>query len=150
MDLCLYQPEIPQNLGTLLRLGACMGVGIRVIEPCGFVISDKKLRRSGMDYMDHVDLTLVESWEAFLEQYKSRRIIALDTKGSVVYTDFTFQKDDILLLGQEGNGLPDSVLAQTTHQVRIPMMPGMRSLNVAVSAAMVLGEALRQTNRAYA
>ncbi len=145
MDLCLYQPEIPQNVGTLLRLAACMGTPVKIIEPCGFIISDKRLRRAGMDYLDHVDLTFVPSWETFYEKYKDRRILALTPAGEEVYTEFSFQPDDMLLLGQEGDGLPPSVLGQATHRLRIPMVPPLRSLNVAVAGAMVLGEALRQT-----
>lgn len=145
MDICLYQPEIPQNLGTILRLGACMGVGIKVIEPCGFVVSDRRLQRSGMDYIHHVAWELIPSWEDFLSRHSQGRIIALTPQASIVYTDFSFQADDILLLGREGDGIPPSLLDTLQYQVSIPMCNNMRSLNVAVAGAMVLGEALRQT-----
>lgn len=147
MRLCLYQPEIPQNTGTLLRLAACVGVGIDIVGPCGFILSDRKLRRSGMDYMDQVDVKIYSSWEKFLVEKSNGRLISLVPKASTSYIDFDFLPWDILVLGQEGNGLPQEVIDQTDHQVRIPMQPGFRSLNVAIAGAMVLGEALRQTQQ---
>jgi tRNA (cytidine/uridine-2'-O-)-methyltransferase len=147
MRLCLYQPEIPQNTGTLLRLAACVGVGLDIVGPCGFVLSDRKLRRSGMDYMDQVDAKIYSSWEKFLVERSEGRLISLVPKASASYIDFRFLPNDILVLGQEGAGLPQAVIDQTDYQVRIPMQPGFRSLNVAIAGAMVLGEALRQTQQ---
>ncbi|HCI48567.1 MAG: hypothetical protein A2621_04255 [Alphaproteobacteria bacterium RIFCSPHIGHO2_01_FULL_41_14] len=147
MRLCLYQPEIAQNTGTLLRLAACMGVGMEIIEPCGFTFTDAKLRRSGMDYRDRVDLKRHFSWDHFLKDKPQGRLIALDGKGEETHISFQFNPNDLLLLGQEGDGLPDAVLHQCDHRVRIPLVPGLRSLNVAIAGAMVLNEALRQTHQ---
>lgn len=144
MNLALYQPEIPQNTGTLLRLGACMDVGVDIIEPCGFIWNDQKLRRAGMDYMDMANVTRHRSWDAFLEFYSSRRIVLLDAKAITSCYDFSFQEDDVLLLGQESCGVPDDIFESLPNRVAIPMKEGFRSLNVAVAGAMVLGEALRQ------
>ena len=142
--LSLYQPEIPQNVGTLMRLCACMGVALDVIEPCGFVLSDKRMKRAGMDYIDQLNWVRHDDFKAFKNASKGR-IIALDTKGVALHTNFSFKDDDILLLGREGDGLPDAVLAEVDAVIKVPMKAGMRSLNVAVAGAMVLNEALRQT-----
>ncbi len=144
MRLALYQPEIPQNTGTLLRLGACLGWGVDLIEPCGFVLDDARLKRAGMDYLQKVMLRRHPSWQEFRDSYPDHRKILLDTKGSVDYLDFSFQPCDILLLGRESDGVPDSVFQQTNHQLRINLQEGSRSLNVAIAAAMVVGEARRQ------
>jgi len=146
MQLAFFQPDIPQNLGTMLRLSACMNVGAILIEPCGFPYDDRKVRRAGMDYIDHVLLTRYASWEQFQEK-KSRasRLILLTTKSPLVYTDFAFMPEDILMVGRESAGVPDDVASACDAAVTIPMHPPMRSLNVAISAAMVLGEGLRQT-----
>lgn len=150
MRLALYQPDIPPNTGTLLRLGACLGLVVDVIEPCGFPFSDKALRRAGMDYAQEVEVARHLSWNGYLDflarDLPAARLILLTTKASVVYTDFTFGPDDILLLGQEGSGVPDEVHERADARVRIPMKAGMRSLNVAIAGAMVAGEALRQTS----
>lgn len=147
MRLALYQPDIPQNAGTLLRLGACLGVGVDIIEPCGFLFTDRGLRRAGMDYLDLADVTRHESWLAFLAAREDQRgrLILLTRKGTIPYIDFAFAPDDVLLLGQESAGVPDEVRNVVDAALRIPLKPGMRSLNVAVAGAMVLGEALRQT-----
>lgn len=144
MRLALFQPDIPQNTGTMLRLAACLGLAVDIIEPCGFVLTDKRLRRSGMDYLDGVDLTRHISWESFLEQPR-KRIVLLTTKAVTPYTEFKFTGDDCLLVGRESAGVPPEVHERADAQVLIPMTPGFRSLNVAVCAAMVAGEALRQT-----
>jgi tRNA (cytidine/uridine-2'-O-)-methyltransferase len=141
--LALYEPDIPQNTGTVLRLAACMSVGVDVIEPCGFVWDEKKMRRSGMDYLDHVDLTRHSSWASF-HGANQHRIVLLSTKAEHSHIDFSFQVGDVLLLGRESAGVPDHVHEAASARIRIPMAPTMRSINVAVSAAMVLGEALRQ------
>jgi tRNA (cytidine/uridine-2'-O-)-methyltransferase len=144
MRLVMYHPDIPQNLGTLLRFGACMGVSIEVIEPCGFPLDDRKIRRAGMDYIDHVRFIRHASWEEFLAENKAARKVLLTTKASVPYTEFAFAKDDILLVGSESAGVPEEVHQACEARVTIPMQPPMRSLNVAIAAAMVVGEGLRQ------
>lgn len=147
MRIALYQPEIPQNVGTLIRLGACIGVGIDIIEPTSFVWNDKYLKRAGMDYIDMATVTRTPSWQEYLQQNYSKRIILLDTKATTDFYDFSFMKDDILLLGQESTGVPDEVF-HTLPSVKIPMLANRRSLNVAIAGAMVLTEALRQTSYA--
>lgn len=144
MRLALFQPDIPQNTGTMLRFAACMGFAVDIIEPCGFVLNDKRLRRAGMDYLEGVDLTRHSSWENFLETPPSR-IVLLTTKADTPYTDFDFASDDCLLVGRESAGVPPEVHDRADARVIVPMTSGVRSLNVAVSAAMVAGEALRQT-----
>jgi len=148
MRLALYQPDIPQNTGTILRLTACLGVPTDIIGPAGFDISDRSLRRAGLDYLSHVDLTRHLSWEEFLQKNASptpSRIILLSSKAELTYTDFAFLPDDCLLLGRESAGAPNHVHKQADACLRIPLRPGLRSLNIAVAAAMVLGEAMRQT-----
>lgn len=145
MRLALFEPDIPQNTGAVLRLAACLGVGVDIIEPMGFVWSDRHLRRAGMDYLDHVELVRHSSWSAFHNNHR-HRLVLLTTKAEDRYTDFMFSADDTLLLGRESAGVPDSVQAAADARIKIPMVGGMRSLNVALAAAMVLSEALRQTN----
>ena len=145
MRLALYQPDIPQNTGTILRLAACMNTPVDIIGPAGFDMSDRSLRRSGLDYLDHVDLTRHVSWEAFLLNRKGLGLILLTSRANSSHVDFAFHKDDVLLLGRESAGVPDHVREAADQTLRIPMRPDMRSLNIAVAAAMVLGEALRQT-----
>ena len=154
MRLALYQPDIPQNTGTMLRMAACLNVAIDIIEPCGFVLNDKRMKRSGMDYLEKTELVRHNSWEAF-NQFRdeesehsvntSGRLILLSTKAAINYTDFEFHPDDTLMVGRESAGVPDDVHDSVDARVLIPMAEGVRSLNIAVSAAMVLGEALRQT-----
>ena len=144
MRLALYQPDIPQNAGTLLRLSACLSVPLDIIEPAGFVLTDAKLKRAGMDYLSSANLTRHDDWEAFRAAHKGHRLVLLTTQGAEPYTDFTFSKSDILLLGRESAGVPEGVHGQCDARLFIPMAPGQRSLNVAVAGAMVLGEALRQ------
>lgn len=145
MRLALYCPEIAQNVGTLLRLAACWQTPVDIVEPCGFPFDDRKLRRAGMDYMDQVDLTRHADWSAFRSATDGSRLVLLTTKGAVPHTDFAFSAGDILLLGQEGAGVPPEVHAAADARIRLPMAPEMRSLNVAVAGAVALGEALRQT-----
>lgn len=146
--LALFEPDIPQNAGTLMRLCACMGMGLDIIEPCGFVLSDKNLKRAGMDYMQHLDLALHRSWDAFRTARAGRRLVLLTTKGAVPYTTVDYTGNDILLLGRESSGVPDHVHAAANLRVVVPMQTGLRSLNVAITAAMVTGEAIRQINAA--
>lgn len=144
MRLALYEPDIPQNTGTLLRLAACFNLPVDIIEPCGFVFNDQKMRRAGMDYLNIVDCTRHVNWERFWQNHKGR-VVLLTTKGSVSYVDFAFRPDDILLLGRESAGVPDEVHNAVDARVRIPMRRDTRSLNVAISGGIVLGEAIRQT-----
>ncbi len=144
MKLALYQPDIPQNTGALLRLAACLATPVSLIEPCGFVLSDRRLRRAGMDYLDNVEMTRHDSWDAFLAQSRGR-LVLLTTQGETAYTRFAYRSDDTLLLGRESAGVPDHVHDAVDARIVIPMAPGARSLNVAVAGAMALGEALRQT-----
>jgi tRNA (cytidine/uridine-2'-O-)-methyltransferase len=146
MRLALYQPDIAPNVGAMMRLGACLGIAIDVIEPCGFPFGGKAMRRAALDYGPHGQVTRHDSWDTFCAQKDDQdRLVLLSTKASLCYTDFRFRPGDILMVGRETSGVPDPVRDRTDAQVTIPMMPGVRSLNVATSAAMVLGEALRQT-----
>ncbi|MCX7343466.1 MAG: tRNA (cytidine(34)-2'-O)-methyltransferase [Proteobacteria bacterium] len=147
MRLALYQPEIPQNVGTLIRLGACLGVPIDVIEPTGFLWSDKHLKRSGLDYMCMANVERVLSWEIY--QQRQQRIILIDTKAEINFWDFEFKADDVLMLGKESSGVPDNVFGSIQNRVKIPMLPDRRSLNMAIAGAMVLTEALRQTRHEH-
>ncbi len=150
MRLALYEPDIPQNAGSLMRLGACLGVGIDIIEPCGFLLSDRNFRRAGMDYLKSADIRRHESWTRFHDDFSAggpdKRLILLTTRGDMAYTDFAFAPDDTLLVGRESAGVPDAVHDAAQARLIIPMLAGLRSLNVAQAAAMVLGEALRQTS----
>jgi tRNA (cytidine/uridine-2'-O-)-methyltransferase len=146
----LYQPDIPQNAGSLMRLGACLGVGIDVIEPCGFLLTDRNFRRAGMDYLKSADIRRHASWTRFRDGFSAdrgagQRLVLLTTRGAMAYADFAFQASDTLLVGRESAGVPDEVHAAAEARLVIPLKPGLRSLNVAQAAAMVLGEALRQT-----
>jgi tRNA (cytidine/uridine-2'-O-)-methyltransferase len=145
MRLALYQPDIAPNVGTLLRLGACLNVPIDIVEPCGFPFGAKDLRRAVMDYANAADVTRHISYEKFTQKHGKQRIILLSTKSATAYTDFSFRDSDILLLGRESAGVPREVHESVDHRVVIPMTAGLRSVNVAIAAAMVLGEALRQT-----
>ena len=151
MRLALFQPDIPQNTGTLLRLGACLDVEVDIIEPCGYIFSEKTLKRAGMDYLDLVKYRRHHSWEHFL-QYRAEhpeeygRIVLLTTKASSPYYDFQFQPNDIILMGRESAGVPEEVHQTADARLLIPMNHNARSINVAVSAVMVVGECLRQVN----
>jgi len=148
MRLALFELDIPQNAGTILRTAACLGVAVDIIEPCGFLLGDAHLRRAGMDYLSRVALNRHLSWDAYrarLEAGNGGRLVLLTTSGTVRYDGFSFRDDDTLMVGRESSGVPDSVHAAADVRIRIPMLPGNRSLNVAVAAAIVLGEALRQT-----
>ena len=145
MRLALYQPEIPQNTGTLLRLCACWGVPLDIIEPCGFSLSDARLRRAGMDYIERATYVRHASWTLFL-QANLGRLILLTPHTTLSYVDFSFEFQDVLILGQESQGVPSAVAEQIPIHLKIPMLPKRRSINVALSGAIVLSEALRQTN----
>ncbi len=146
MRLALFEPDIPQNLGAFIRLSAGMGVPLDVIEPCGFPVDDKRIRRAAMDYYDLARLTRHASWSAFCRDRPAGRLVLLSTAGATRLPEAVFRPDDILLLGRESAGVPPEVHALADLRVRIPLQAGARSLNVALSAAMVLSEALRQTS----
>ena len=145
MRLALFEPDIPGNAGTLLRTAACLGLPVDVIEPTGFQLTDRRLRRAGMDYLERVELARHASWEAFLTNRKTGRLVLLSTRGDTAYPEFRFAGDDVLVVGRESGGVPEAVHQAVDARLRVPMVGGMRSLNVAVAAAMVMGEALRQT-----
>src|SRR5258707_9382695 len=152
MQIALFQPDIPQNTGTILRLCACLDVAAHIIEPAGFPVSDRHFRRAGMDYLDQVTVMRHESWSKF-EQWrneKSYRLILFTTKAVRSYLDYRYSPVDILLFGRESAGVPDDVATAADARLGIPIKPGLRSLNVAMAAAMALGEALRQTSSATA
>lgn len=149
MRLALFEPDIPQNLGAFIRLAACLGVPLDIIEPCGFPVDDKRIRRAAMDYYDLASIVRHPSWAAFraahLAGRPSGRLVLLSTAGAVPLPDVTFRADDTLLFGRESAGVPADVHDAADLRVRIPLRPGARSLNVALAAAMVLSEGLRQT-----
>ena len=146
MRIALYEPDIPQNTGTILRLAACLGVEAHIIEPAGFPTSDRAFRRAGMDYLDAVSLRRHTSFAAFTAWLTetSARLILFTTRAEMSYLDHAFHRDDVLLFGRESAGVPEAVHAVAGTRLAIPMRPPLRSLNVAVAAAMALGEALRQ------
>lgn len=151
MRLALFQPDIPQNTGTLLRLGACLDVALDIIEPCGFIFNEKAMRRAGMDYLEQVSYRRHNSWQDFLafrqehpEEYG--RLVLMTTHASNPYTEFNFKKNDIILMGRESAGVPQEVHETVDARLLIPMNQNARSINMAISAAMVLGEGLRQTH----
>ncbi|WP_288427958.1 tRNA (cytidine(34)-2'-O)-methyltransferase [uncultured Agrobacterium sp.] len=145
--IALYQPDIPGNTGTILRLAACLGIGVDIIEPAGFDISDRNLKRAVMDYLAMASLTRHVNWEHFEEWRAStgRRLVLASTKAALPYAKIDYRADDILLFGRESAGVPDNVHEKSDERVIIPMVEGQRSINVAMSAAMIAGEALRQT-----
>lgn len=145
MRLVLFEPDIPQNTGTLMRLAAGLGVSLDLVEPCGFLLDDRKLRRAGMDYIDHLDWTRHNSWSSYQSRAHDGRLVLLTTRGAIPYTDFAFAPDDRIMVGRESAGVPDEVHDAADARLVIPLKPPARSLNVALSAAIVLGEALRQT-----
>jgi tRNA (cytidine/uridine-2'-O-)-methyltransferase len=146
MHLALYEPDIPQNAGTILRLCACLGIAAHIIEPAGFPVTDRAFRRAGMDYLDAVELTRHASFTAFEAWRRERwlRLVLLTTAAERSYLDFTYTEADVLLFGRESAGVPQAVHEAADARLRIPMHAGLRSLNVAMAAAMVAGEALRQ------
>ena len=150
MRLALYQPDIPPNVGTILRLAACFGVPVDIIEPCGFPLDDRRLRRAGMDYLDHVSLARHTSFGAFVDARRlskpDGRLVLLTTQGDADYRAFRFSATDTLIAGRESAGVPQAVHDAAEARLRIPMRTGLRSINVALACAIVLSEALRQTS----
>ena len=146
MRIALFEPDIPQNAGNIFRLGACLGIPIDIIEPAGFVIDDKRLKRASMDYYDYLDLTKHVSWEKFYEWSKknSFQLILLTTKSQKIYYEYKFQPKDIILFGRESAGVPDYVHEAVDERLTIPMIKGPRSINLSSSVSMVSGEMIRQ------
>ena len=146
LHIALYQPDIPGNTGTILRLAACLGLKVHIIEPAGFDISDRNLKRAGMDYLTSASLTRHVTWQAFQDWRHSsgRRLILASTKAALPYASFEYRPSDVLLFGRESAGVPDNVHGAADARILIPMVEGQRSINVAMSAAMIAGEALRQ------
>ncbi len=144
VEIALYQPDIPQNTATILRLGACLGVAVNIIAPTGFIWSDKALRRAGMDYLDHARIVHHVSWDRFVASTEAKRLVLATTRADKDYRDFRFCGDDIIIFGRESAGVPDAVRGSVKHHIAIAMQPGMRSLNIAMSCAMITGEAVRQ------
>jgi tRNA (cytidine/uridine-2'-O-)-methyltransferase len=147
MQIALFQPDIPQNTGTILRLCACLDVAAHIIEPAGFPVSDRHFRRAGMDYLDQVSITRHDSWSKFAQwrNHGGFRLVLFTTKAAGSYLDYRYSADDVLLFGRESAGVTEEVAASADARLVIPIRPGLRSLNVAIAAAMALGEALRQT-----
>ena len=150
MRIVLYQPDIPQNTGTILRMAACLGVPVDIIGPAGFDMSDKALRRAGLDYIEHTVLRRHDGWASFDEWLQSesvrRRLVLLTTRADTAHHEFHFETNDCLMLGRESAGVPQKIHDYVDERVRIPMKAGLRSLNIAVAAAIAVGEGLRQTN----
>jgi|TARA_Y100000389_G_scaffold61244_1_gene57333 tRNA (cytidine/uridine-2'-O-)-methyltransferase len=143
--IALYEPDIPQNTAAIIRTCACLGVKLEIIEPCGFLLSDKRFKRVVMDYMDWDKIDIYQSSEKFFEAKKNQRIILMTTKASVSYTEFKFEKNDTILFGRESAGVPESVHQLINDRLKIPMSEDTRSLNIASSVAIILAESLRQT-----
>jgi tRNA (cytidine/uridine-2'-O-)-methyltransferase len=146
ISVALFQPDIPQNVGSAMRLCACLGAPLMIIEPCSFPWDEKKIRESAMDYMTKINLTRFSSWQDFEDRRGARRLVLMTTKAALPYTDFRFQDGDILLAGRESAGVPEEVHAKADGRVVIPLQEGLRSLNIVNATAMILGEALRQTH----
>ena len=147
MRIALFEPEIAGNVGAVMRLGACLGAAVELIEPMGFAWDDRRVRRAAMDYIDHVTVTRHAGFEAFRAAMGERRLVLFTTKGAQSSYDFRFRADDVLLFGKESAGVPPAVAEACTARVILPMRAQVRSLNLATSAALALGEALRQTGR---
>jgi tRNA (cytidine/uridine-2'-O-)-methyltransferase len=146
MRIALFEPDIPQNLGAFIRLSACLGVALDIVEPCGFPLDDKRIRRAAMDYFDLANITRHASWAAFCRDRSPGRLVLLTTRGATRLPDAAFEPSDTLLLGRESAGVPDEVHSAASLRLRVPLQQGARSLNVALAASMVLSEALRQTS----
>ena len=143
--IALYEPDIPQNTAAIIRTCACLGAKLEIIEPCGFLLTDKRFKRVVMDYMDHNQIEFYQSSDKFFEAKKNQRIVLMTTKGSISYTKFKFNSDDTILFGRESAGVPESVHQLIENRLKIPMNNNFRSLNIASSVAIVLAESLRQT-----
>jgi len=144
IHIALYQPDIPQNVGAAMRLCACLGIPLDIIEPCGFPWDIKKIRQSGMDYVGQIEVIRHDSWSAFKEAYPEKRLILLTTKSPTPYLEFEFDKNDILIAGRESSGVPEEIHQEIASRVIIPMAGESRSLNIINATSMITGEALRQ------
>ena len=143
--IALFEPDIPQNTAAIIRTCACLGAKLEIIEPCGFLLSDKRFKRVVMDYMEEKDIKFYQSFDHFLKSKKNQRIILMTTKASISYNNFKFEKDDTILFGRESAGVPDKIHKTVKNRLKIPMKNNMRSLNVASSVAIILAECLKQT-----
>jgi tRNA (cytidine/uridine-2'-O-)-methyltransferase len=144
IEIALYQPDIPPNAATILRMAACFGLTVRIIEPAGFLWSDSSFRRAGLDYVDRASVIRHSSWDSFRNETPNRRIILITTKATLPYSKFAFELNDIILMGRETSGVPETVHDAADFRLVIPMKSGNRSLNVAIACAIVTAEALRQ------
>ncbi len=144
--IALYEPDIPQNTAAIIRTCACLGAGLEIIEPCGFLLSDKRFKRVVMDYMDNKEIKFYQSFDRFYMDKKNQRIVLMTTKASISYTKFKFEKNDTILFGRESAGVPEKVHELIKNKLRIPMRNNKRSLNISSSVAVILAESLRQTN----
>ncbi len=142
--IALYEPDIPQNTAAIIRTCACLGAKLEIIEPCGFLLSDKRFKRVVMDYMDLEQIEFYQSSQKFFEKKQNQRIVLMTTKGSISYTEFKFKSDDTILFGRESSGVPEKVHKLIKDRLKIPMNDKVRSLNIASSVAIVLAESLRQ------
>jgi tRNA (cytidine/uridine-2'-O-)-methyltransferase len=145
IEIALFQPDIAPNAATIIRMAACLGMKVTIIEPAGFAWTDSSFRRAGMDYLDRAAVQRSPSWEEFRQETRRHRLVLLSTKAEIPYTAFNFETDDIILMGQEGSGVPQTIHDSVAARILIPMKLGERSLNVSLACAMVTGEALRQT-----
>ena len=143
--IALFEPDIPQNTAAIIRTCACLGAKLEIIEPCGFLLSDKRFKRVVMDYMDEKEITYYQSSEDFFKSKKNQRIVLMTTKASVSYTKFKFNKNDTILFGRESAGVPENIHKQVKDRLKIPMKNNMRSLNISSSVAIILAESLKQT-----
>lgn len=145
IEIALFQPDIAPNAATIIRMAACLGLKVIIIEPAGFAWTDSSFRRAGLDYLDRAVVRRSPSWQAFRDETQGRRLVLVSTKAEVPYSRFNFAEGDIILMGQEGSGVPQEIHDAVAARILIPMKPGERSLNVSLACAMVTGEALRQT-----
>ena len=144
--IALFEPDIPQNTAAIIRTCACLGVELEIIEPCGFLLSDKRFKRVVMDYMDIKEIKFYQSFDRFYKDKENHRIVLMTTKASISYTKFKFEKDDTILFGRESAGVPEKVHRLIENKLKIPIKNNKRSLNVSSSVAVIIGESLRQTN----
>ncbi len=144
--IALYEPDIPQNTAAIIRTCACLGAELEIIEPCGFLLSDKRFKRVVMDYMDNKEIKFYQSFDRFYMDKKNQRIVLMTTKASISYTKFKFEKSDTILFGRESAGVPEKVHKLIENKLKIPMKKNKRSLNISSSVAIILAESLRQTN----
>ncbi len=147
IEIALFQPDIAPNAATIIRMAACLGLKVTIIEPAGFAWTDSSFRRAGMDYLDRAAVRRTASWQAFRQETEARRLVLLSTKAETAYTKFAFSNDDVIIVGQESSGAPTMVHDAVGARILIPMQPGERSLNVSLACAMVTGEAMRQLGK---